>query len=103
MVATWKAESENEEIQDKVRAMPVVATDSVEGATELEQQIAKLMAALTKVGQGSSAASALSSPGREAVIGDAWTGVLLATPALKMARLDLDRPLQTAAHQMAIG
>ena len=52
MVTTCKAESENEEIWDKVRARAMVATDSVEGMAELGQQIAKLMAALTKAGQG---------------------------------------------------
>ena len=57
MVAARKAESENEEIWDKVRARVAVATDSREGTTELGQQIAKLMADLTKVGQGSSQAS----------------------------------------------
>ena len=49
-VAATKAESENEEIWDKVRARVAVATDSREGTTELGQQIAKLMAALTNVG-----------------------------------------------------
>ena len=57
-----KVESKNEEIWDKVRARAVVATDSGEGATELRQQIAKLMAVLTKSGQGSNHASAPSSP-----------------------------------------
>ena len=50
MLATWKVESENEEIQNKVRARAAVATDSGEGTTELEQQIAKPIAAITKAG-----------------------------------------------------
>ena len=62
MVATQKVESENEEIWDKLRARATVATDSREGATELGQQIAKLMAALTKAGHSSNPASAPSSP-----------------------------------------
>ena len=62
MVATHKAERENEEICDKVRAKAAVVTDSGEGTTEQGQQIAKLMAALTKVGQGSSPASTPTSP-----------------------------------------
>ena len=62
MVATQKAESNNEKTQDKVRARAAVATNSVEGAKELGQQIAKLMAALTQAGQGSNPASAPSSP-----------------------------------------
>ena len=62
MVATQKAESKNEEIQDKVRARAAVAINSGERTTELRQQIAKLMAALIKAGEGSNSASAPSSP-----------------------------------------
>ena len=52
MVTTHKAESENEEIWDKVRARVMVATDLGEGTAELRQWIAKLMVTLTKAGQG---------------------------------------------------
>ena len=62
MVTTHKAESENEEIWDKVRARAVVATDPGEGMVELGQQIAKLMATLTKAGQGNNPSNAPSSP-----------------------------------------
>ena len=62
MVATHKGESENEEIWDKVRARAAMTTDSQEDTTELGQQIAKLMATLTRAGQGSSPASAPNSP-----------------------------------------
>ena len=62
IVATWKAESENEGIWDKVRSRAAVATNCGKGATELGQQIANLMVALTKAGQGSNSASAPSSP-----------------------------------------
>ena len=55
MVAAQKAESKNEEILDKVRARAAMGTDSREGATELGQQIARLMAALTTAGQGRAA------------------------------------------------
>ena len=51
MVVIHKAESENEEVWDKVRARAAVTTDSGEGTTELGQQIAKLMATLTRAGQ----------------------------------------------------
>ena len=51
MVTTHKAESKNGEIQNKARARATVATDAPEGMAELGQQIAKLMAALTKAGQ----------------------------------------------------
>ena len=62
MVATHKEESKNEEIQDKVRARVAEATESGEGTTELGQNIAKLMVALTKIGHGNRPASTPSSP-----------------------------------------
>ena len=62
MVAAYKPESENKEIWHRVRARAVVATNSGEGMVELGQQIARLMAALTKAGQGSNPSSAPSSP-----------------------------------------
>ena len=60
MIAAHKVQSENEEACDKVRA--AVTTDPVEGNTELGQQIAKLMPALTRTGQGNSPASAPNIP-----------------------------------------
>ena len=71
MVATQRPENRNEEIWDKVRARAAITTDPGEGITELGQHIAKLMAALTKVGQGSSPASAPNSP-RERGCGRGW-------------------------------
>ena len=50
MVASQKAESENEETREKVRARAIVATEPRERMAELGDQIAKLMAALTKTG-----------------------------------------------------
>ena len=48
MVAAHKAKSANEEIRDKVRARATMATDLGEETAELGQQIARLMAVLTK-------------------------------------------------------
>ena len=62
MVTACKAENENEEIWDKVRARVVVETDSGEGTAELRQQINKLITTLAMAGQGSSLSSAPSSP-----------------------------------------
>ena len=62
MVATWKAESKNEETKEKVRARATVTTDPGEGTGELGQQIAKLMATLTQTGQSSSPSSVPGSP-----------------------------------------
>ena len=62
VVAAHKVESENKEAQDKVWARSAVTTKPVEGATELGNQIARLMAALTRAGQGNSPGSAPNSP-----------------------------------------
>ena len=62
MVAAHKVERENEETWGKVRDRAVVTTTTGEGMAELSQQIAKLMAALTKNGQGSSPSSTPGSP-----------------------------------------
>ena len=52
MVAAHKAESKTKEAQDKVKAKSAVITESVDGSTELSNQIARLMAALTRAEQG---------------------------------------------------
>ena len=62
MVTTHKVDSENDKTWNKVRARAAVATDLGEGTAELGQQIAKLIAALTKAGQGSYPSRAPSSP-----------------------------------------
>ena len=62
MIAAQKAESENQEAHDKVRARSATITDSVEGTTELRHQTAKLMAALTRAEQGNSPTSTPNSP-----------------------------------------
>ena len=62
MVAAHKAESENEEAQDKVGARSAVTTKPIEGATELGSQTARLMTALTTAGQDNSPSSTPNSP-----------------------------------------
>ena len=62
MVPAHKAESENEEAWDKVRARSAVTTKPVDGASELGNQIARLMAALTKAGQSNSPGITSDSP-----------------------------------------
>ena len=69
MITAYKAESKNEEAHDKVRARSAMTTEPVEGTTELGNQIAKLMAALTRAEQGNSPTSALNSPRLRAVGG----------------------------------
>ena len=62
MITACKAESKNEEACVKLRARSTITTEPGEGTTELGNQIAKLMAALTWAGQGNSPASAPNSP-----------------------------------------
>ena len=71
MITAHKVESKNEEACDKVRARSAVTTEPVEGTTELGNQIAKLMAALTRARQGNSPASAPYSP-RQRGCGRGW-------------------------------
>ena len=53
MVATQKAQSENEVTQERVRARAKATNKPREGMSELGQQIAKLMATLAHTRQGS--------------------------------------------------
>ena len=62
MVTAHKVESKNREAQDKMWSRSAVTTKPVEGASELGNQIARLMAVLTRVGQGNSPGSAPNSP-----------------------------------------
>ena len=62
MIVAHKVESKNEEAHDKVRARSAKTTEPVKGTTEFGNQIAKLMAALTRAGQGNSPASVPNSP-----------------------------------------
>ena len=62
MVTACKTESKNEEARDKVQARSAMTTEPVEGASELGNQIARLMAALTRAGQGNSPGSTPKSP-----------------------------------------
>ena len=78
MIAAHKAESENEEAHDTVRAGSAMTTEPVEGTTELGNQIAKLMATLIREGHGNSPADAPNSP-RQRGHRRGQTGALLAT------------------------
>ena len=62
MIMACKAESKMEEAKDKVRARSAVTTEVFDGSKELSNQIAKLMAALTRDEQGNYPASDPSSP-----------------------------------------
>ena len=62
MATAHKAEIENKEAQDKVQARSAVTTEPVEGATELGNQMARLMAALTRAKQGNNPGSAPNRP-----------------------------------------
>ena len=71
MITAHKAKSEKEEAHDKVRARSAMTTEPVEGAMELGNQIAKLIATLTRAGQGNSPASTPNSP-RQRSCGRGW-------------------------------
>ena len=58
MIAAHKAKSKNEKACNKVRARSAMTTEPVEGSPESGNQIAKLMAALARAGQGNSPGSA---------------------------------------------
>ena len=62
MVAARKAESEMEDAKEKVRARSSVATEVTDGSKELGDQIARLMAALNRVEQGTHPASTPNGP-----------------------------------------
>ena len=72
MVTAHKAESKMEETKDEVRARSAVTTEVVDGLKELSNQIAKLMAALTRAEQGNHPVSASNSPGHRGH-GRGWT------------------------------
>ena len=72
MVTAHKAESAMEEAKDKVRARSAVAKEVVDGSKELGNQIAKLMAALTRAEQGHHPVSSPNSP-RHRGHGRGWT------------------------------
>ena len=62
MVTVHKVESENEEAWHKVQARSAVTTEPVDCTAELGNQIARLMAALTRARQGNSTSSAQNNP-----------------------------------------
>ena len=71
MITACKAESENEEAHDKVRARSAITTEPVEGTTELANHTARLMAALTMAEQGNHSTSNPNSP-RQRGCGREW-------------------------------
>ena len=102
MVATHKEESDNKKIWDKVWARAMVVTALGEGMVELEQQIAKLMAALTKAKQGNSPSSAPNSPKKGAMEGDAIVVALQVIQYLTMEGVALDRQPQPVAYLLGM-
>ena len=102
MIAAHKAQSENEEACNEVRARSAMTTDPVVVTTELGDQIAKLMATLTRAGQGNSPTSTPNSPRHRSNGWDAYTGALLAAPTSKMAELVWDRLPWSTAHLPAM-
>ena len=101
MITAHKAESENKEAHDKVRARSAMTTEPVKGPTELGNQITKLMAALTRAGQGNSPTSAPNSP-RQRGHGRGWMD--RNTPGCTSSHNDQTGLGQTAsAHSVSAG
>ena len=73
-------------------------TKPVEGKTELGNQIAWLMAALTRGKQGNSPSSAPKTPDIEAMGEDGQTGTFLVTPTPIMVELVLHRLPQPTVY-----
>ena len=62
VVTAQRVESEMEEAKERVKVRSAAATEVASGSKELGNQIARLMAALTRAKQGSYPASAPNSP-----------------------------------------
>ena len=62
VITAHRVESKMEETKERVKARSAAATEVASGSKELGDQIARLMAALTRVEQGSHPASAPNSP-----------------------------------------
>ena len=78
-------------------ARSAVTAEPVEGTTKLGNQIARLMAALTRAGQGNSPSSAPNSP-RDRGHRRGQTGTPLVTPIPIMVQLVWDRPPQPIVY-----
>ena len=102
MVTAHNVVNENEEVQDKVQAKSAVTTEPVEGATELGNQIARLMAALTRTGQGNSPSRNPNSPRHRGHGRGRTDRSTLVTPIPIMAKLVWDRPPQPTAYLLAV-
>ena len=103
IVAVQKAENENEEVLDKVRARAAVANNYGKGTTEIGHEIAKLMAVLTKAGQGSNPANVPSSSrDRGHVRGHEDRGTHGCSSS-NNSQAGLGRLPWTAAHLLAMG
>ena len=101
MVAARRAESKTEET--KVKARSAAATEVPSGSKELGDQIAQLMAALTRAEQGSCPASAPSSPWHRGH-GRGWTDRTTSVcPNSHNGQTGLGKPPPLAALPLLIG
>ena len=103
MVAAHKVESEIEEAQDKVWARSAMTTEPVEGASELGNHIARLMAALTRAGQGNSPGRVPNSPRHRGCGREGQTGEPLVAPIPIMVELVWDRLPQPTVYPLVVG
>ena len=100
MIATCKAESKNEETNEKVRSRTAMITNPKEGTMDLGHQIAKLMATLTRASQGNSPANAPNSPSQRLWESTDRQEHYWPTQAPIMAKLAWDRLPWSAVHML---
>ena len=89
--------------ETKVKVRSAATTEVPSSSKELGDQIARLIAALTRAEQGSCPASAPSSPWHRGHGRDGWTGTLLSTQAPTMVGLAWAKPLPPTALQLPTG
>ena len=81
---------------------PAETTKPVEGTTKLGNQIARLMAALTRAGQGNNPAVLQIALDTETIGEDGQTGTLLVTPTPIMGKLVWDRQPQSTSYLLVV-
>ena len=103
VVAARKAESEMEDAKEKVRARSSTATEVTDSSKELGDQITRLMAALTRVEQGTCPATTPNSPRHRGMGEGGWTWILLPAPAPTMVGLAWVRAPPLTALLLQVG
>ena len=102
VIAAHWAESKMEETKERVKVRSAASTEVATGSRELGDQIARLMAALTRVEQGSCLLVLLIVPGTGVMGEGEQIGILLPTTALTLVRLAWVKLLLFTAPQLQV-